>query len=595
MRSLRLSLVVYFLALLALALGAVSLVAYQTANGTLLDKKKTTAALIETQYQENCRKERARLDDALSTQARTLARLVQFQTPWSRLHMPERTPVLGLFNVAGLVGAPTAPGGGLTIPLWTAASVWMGPRPLSLELYRPLFITEIRFDEDMALKEGDGLAAADYFQIDSLWGSSYRSPGLRQAGVSFPIDRSVFAAEHVLELEYDDLTLRPNLLVRRVTLKAPAVRPFWFPSGRGRPRPAGDPGAAADRQPVRPALFIQCAGDLQRLEAKLATFRDRRDEELARLDVSTSASLANLRNSLLLINLITFGATMLGSCWLVWRGLSPLRRLSDAVSRVSEKDFRLPFHEPRLPGELRPIVERLAQTLEMLKRAFGREKQAAADISHELRTPLAALLTTTEVALRKPRSPQEYREVLEDCRASGQQMSRLVERLLTLARLDAGVDTMRPQPVDVAGLAEQCVALVRPLAEARGLSVRYQGAGPVQLTADPDKLREVLTNLLHNAIQYNRPDGRVEVLVGRHNGTLDLEVRDTGVGIAPEARKHIFERFYRADSSRTGDGMNAGLGLAIVKGYVDLMGGKITVESTEGEGSSFRVQLPVTS
>jgi heavy metal sensor kinase len=285
---------------------------------------------------------------------------------------------------------------------------------------------------------------------------------------------------------------------------------------------------------------------------------------------------------------------MLGSCWLVWRGLSPLRRLSDAVSRVSEKDFRLPFHEPRLPAELRPIVERLSQTLAMLKRAFAREKQAAADISHELRTPLAALLTTTEVALRKPRSPQEYRDVLEDCRASGQQMSRLVERLLTLARLDAGVDTMRPQPVDVAGLAEQCVALVRPLAEARGLSVCYQGTGPVQLSADPDKLREVLTNLLHNAIQYNRPSGRVEVSVGRHNGTLDLEVRDTGVGIAPEARKHIFERFYRADSSRTGDGMNAGLGLAIVKGYVDLMGGKITVESTEGEGSSFRVQLPVT-
>jgi heavy metal sensor kinase len=593
MRSIRLSLVVYFLALLALALGAVSLVAYQTANGTLLDKKKTTAELIEAQYQEDCRKERARLDDALNTQARTLARLVQFQTPWSRLHMPERTPVLGLFSVAGLVGAPTAPGPGLTLPVWAAASNWLGPRPLSLELYRPLFTTEVRFDEDMAFKEGDG-HTADYFQIDSLWGSTYRSPALRQAGLSFPLDRSVFAAEHVLELEYDDLALRPNLLVRRVTLKAPAVRPFGFPSGRGRSRPTGGDPAAAERQPVRPTLFIQCAADLQRLDAKLAAFRDQRDRELARLDDSTSASLASIRNSLLLINLITFGATLLGSCWLIYHGLWPLRRLSDAVSRVSEKDFRLPFDEPRLPAELRPIVERLTQTLAMLKRAFAREKQAAADISHELRTPLAALLTTTEVALRKPRSPEEYREVLEDCRASGQQMSRLVERLLTLARLDAGVDTMRPQPVDVAGLAEQCVALVRPLAEARGLSVSYRGGGPVPLTADPDKLREVLTNLLHNAIQYNRPDGRVEVRVGRHNGTLDLEVRDTGVGIAPEARKHIFERFYRADSARAGDGLNAGLGLAIVKGYVDLMGGKITVESTEGEGSSFHVQLPVT-
>src|SRR5262249_34955461 len=157
-----------------------------------------------------------------------------------------------------------------------------------------------------------------------------------------------------------------------------------------------------------------------------------------------------------------------------WLGLLPLRRLSYAVSRVSPKDFRLPFDEPHLPGELRPIVDHLNQTLEMLKRAFAREKQAAADISHELRTPLAALLTTIDVALRKPRSPEEYRELLEDCRASGQQMNQLVERLLALARLDAGVDLLRPQQVDVAMLADQCVSLVRPLAEARGLSLEVQ-------------------------------------------------------------------------------------------------------------------------
>src|SRR5205814_8332115 len=145
---------------------------------------------------------------------------------------------------------------------------------------------------------------------------------------------------------------------------------------------------------------------------------------------------------------------------------------SDAVSRVSEKDFRLQFDDPRLPRELQPIADRLAQTLELLRRAFTREKQAAADISHELRTPLAALLTTTEVALRKSRTPDEYRELLQDCHATGKQMNQLVERLLSLARLDAGVDTFRPQDVDVAELAEQCAALVRPLAEARELHLQ---------------------------------------------------------------------------------------------------------------------------
>ena len=151
---------------------------------------------------------------------------------------------------------------------------------------------------------------------------------------------------------------------------------------------------------------------------------------------------------------------------------------------------------------------------------------------------------------------------------------------------------MRPRDVDVANLAEQCATLVRPLAVARGLSLRVDRNGPVVLQTDPDKLREVLTNLLHNAIEYNRPDGRIELGLQRQNGNVLVEVRDTGIGIAAEAREHIFERFYRADPARQADGLHAGLGLAIVKGYVDLMGGRINVESTEGEGTTFRVELP---
>jgi signal transduction histidine kinase len=172
-------------------------------------------------------------------------------------------------------------------------------------------------------------------------------------------------------------------------------------------------------------------------------------------------------------------------------------------------------------------------------------------------------------------------------------MSRLVERLLALARLDAGVDTLRTQQVDVSGLAEQCAAVVRPLADARGVTLRVHRNGPTTMQADPNKLSEVVTNLLHNAIQYNRPSGSIDLTVERENGHVKLEVRDTGIGIGPEARTHIFERFYRADPSRHTDGQNAGLGLAIVKGYVDLMGGTISVESNEGVGSTFRVELPM--
>jgi signal transduction histidine kinase len=283
----------------------------------------------------------------------------------------------------------------------------------------------------------------------------------------------------------------------------------------------------------------------------------------------------------------------LGGWVLVGLGLAPLRRLSDAVSRVSERDFRLSVDAARLPRELRTIHDRLTQTLDLLRRAFAREKQAAADISHELRTPLAALLTTIDIALRKTRTPERYDELLRDCQRIGRQMSQLVERLLALARLDAGADAVRPQDVDAAALAEQCVALVRPLAQTRGLSLSMHSDGPVRVRTDPDKLREMVTSLLHNAIEYNRPDGRVDVTVARDNGRLRVDVSDTGVGIDPKAREHIFERFYRADDSRHADGLHAGLGLSIVKGYADLLGGTVAVDSTEGQGSRFRIELPI--
>jgi signal transduction histidine kinase len=153
---------------------------------------------------------------------------------------------------------------------------------------------------------------------------------------------------------------------------------------------------------------------------------------------------------------------------------------------------------------------------------------------------------------------------------------------------------LRLRAVDVANLAGQCAEMVRPLAEARGIKMNVRVSDLSTIETDPDKLREVLTNLLHNAVEYNRPDGSIDLAVARENGHLCLEVRDTGIGIAPDAREHIFERFFRADPSRHADTLHAGIGLAIVKGYVDLMGGTIGVESSSA-GSTFRVEFPVQS
>jgi two-component system, OmpR family, heavy metal sensor histidine kinase CusS len=620
MKSIRLSLMVYFLGLLAVALLVASLLVYRTAERTLAAKEKATAELIEAQHRELCREEEKRLDVALETQAKSLARLVQVQ--FDRFPAEQVQPNFLL----GMLSTSLSPSGYALAPAWIVeAAPALRPEPpprsegppspealiyFEVRRHLPFNTRQLKFDKMLLPGEGQ---VGDYFQIDSPPGKSYHS--LSMGDHSFPLNLSAFDPDQVFQSVFDNTALPPETPVRRVVLRASGVGTVFTPSGpRSRPRSSREPPPARPRAPRQsppskpavhrgPTIYIQCAAETHKRDAALAALAQRRDDDLAAVAAKTDESLRELRLWLWAIGAAVFAATGIGSFWLVRLGLSPLHRLSDAVSRVSVKDFRLPLDERPLPLELQPITQRLSSTLDLLKRAFAREKQASADISHELRTPLAALLTTTELGLRKPRSPEQYRELMNDCHTSAQQMNQIVERLLTLARLDAGVDRLRVQTIDAAALAQQCAAVVRPLAEASGLqltidrpcapSAAGNGDGACLVQIDSDKLREVVSNLLHNAIQYNQPGGSVGLRVARANGSLEVEVRDTGIGIAPEAREHIFERFYRADPSRGCDEPHAGLGLAIVKEYIDLMGGSIGVESVEGQGSTFRVRLPV--
>jgi signal transduction histidine kinase len=339
---------------------------------------------------------------------------------------------------------------------------------------------------------------------------------------------------------------------------------------------------------------VQSVRPYSELNARLATDQQERDEQLASVREETRNELAQLRSRLLLIGSGTFVALVLGGWLIVARGLSPLRKLSDAVSQVSEKDFRLPVVPAELGHELAPIHARLTQTLTLLQRAFAREKQAVADISHELRTPIASLLATIDVALRKPRTPEQYRTTLEECRLISKQLGQLVERIMTLASLDAGNDHFVVSRVEVSDLLGGCAAVIRPLATTHNISVSVQHDDELVLETDAGKLREVLMNLLHNAVEYNKPGGIIELIAKRDGSSAVFEVRDTGIGMSLEVREKIFERFYRADASRTSTGVHAGLGLAIVKEYVGRLRGSIDVESEVGVGTMFRVTLPLT-
>jgi heavy metal sensor kinase len=584
MKSIRLSLVLYFLVLLGLALLAVSWLVYRNTQETLRTKEANIEALLEQRLKADQEHKKEELDARMVRRAQTLASLAQSQYGFPRVALWNQRLMSSAFN----------PQAEFLITLWA----WDGVDGRVSNAVPPTTsaFLKIQFADDVVSPDSEG-HPTEYFQVYDEAGQPLQHSSSLE-GLQFTLDERVRKDLELFESRSDDLVLKPGVDVHRVTLKAPVARSlilYGLRSSFRRPPPDTQPRPRELRveEGRQRVIFIQCAIDRRKLDAELKALEEQLEQNRAKLKEESRAALSSLWWKLFRIGLITFAATVIGGFWLVRLGLAPLARLSDAVSQVSPKDFKLPFKDDRLPGELQPIVERLNQALDQLKRAFAREKQASADISHELRTPLTALLTTIDVALRKVRSSEEYRELLEDCRSSGQQMSLLVERLLALARLDAGVDVLRPRPVDAAVLADQCAALVKPLAEVRGLTLEVKREAPLPIKVDADKLREIVTNLLHNAVEYNRPQGHIALSMHRQNGHLEVEVRDTGIGMTAQAREHIFERFYRADPSRQADGLHAGLGLAIVKGYVDLMGGTIAVESAEGQGSTFRVQLPV--
>jgi heavy metal sensor kinase len=278
--------------------------------------------------------------------------------------------------------------------------------------------------------------------------------------------------------------------------------------------------------------------------------------------------------------------------WLISaRILRPLAAISATASAISATDLTGRIDAGRVDRELAELAGVLNAMFDRLEAAFERQARFTADASHELRTPLAILRSQAELALSRPRGAAEYREALDTClRASGR-MAALVDGLLTLARADAGKLDLRRQPVDLEGVVRESVTLFGPLAQGKGVAVAAR-LGPAEVTGDPLRLGQVVTNLLSNAVQYNHPGGEVLVELRSRNKEVLLIVKDTGCGIPREDWPHLFERFYRVDKARSRASGGNGLGLAICKSIVEAHGGRIGFETEPGRGSTFWVRLP---
>ncbi|MBS1807058.1 MAG: heavy metal sensor histidine kinase [Acidobacteria bacterium] len=310
--------------------------------------------------------------------------------------------------------------------------------------------------------------------------------------------------------------------------------------------------------------------------------------------------LQKARRQLIILLAIAGPAALLlgsyGGLLLANQALFPVDRLTRAAEEIEAGDLSKRVQVPPKMDELGRLAITFNRMISRLQAAFERQRQFTADASHELRTPLAVMRGDIEIALRRDRKPEEYRSVLTSNLEETIRLSRLVEDLLMLARGDAGQTLLQCEPVALDGLCAQVAEYLTPLAEDKGQQLLYVPpiASPLKVNGDAQRLKQMLLNLLDNAIKYTPANGTVRLTLTQDQRDAVLSISDTGRGIPEEDLPHIFERFFRhsrSTSDKTVQGF--GLGLSIVKWIVDSHGGKIIAESKVDKGTKFTVRLPL--
>ncbi|HYB42575.1 MAG TPA: HAMP domain-containing sensor histidine kinase [Candidatus Methylomirabilis sp.] len=274
-----------------------------------------------------------------------------------------------------------------------------------------------------------------------------------------------------------------------------------------------------------------------------------------------------------------------------------LRPIDEIVRRArvmgaSALADRLPH--PGSQDEIARLVETLNEMLGRIEQVFEAQRRFTADASHELRSPLSRLRAELEVTLRRPRERPEYEEALRSCLSEVERLSRLVEELLTLARLDAG--EVRETPAEAVALRPilgEAVARLASEADRRSITLLLDAPTDLAVRATPGATALVVANVLDNAVKFSPPGGQVRVEVTPENGTAVVAVSDSGPGIAEEDMPRLFERFYRGSAARGTDVPGVGLGLAICRLLVEAQGGAIAVARAPGGGATVRIRLPL--
>ena len=270
------------------------------------------------------------------------------------------------------------------------------------------------------------------------------------------------------------------------------------------------------------------------------------------------------------------------------RGLRPLGEMTSALKRVGPQQLHQQVGPSGWPRELQPLAVAFDNMLHRLEDSFFRLSQFSADIAHELRTPIGNIRGEAEVALTRSRSPEEYREVIESTIAESQHLGHIVDNLLFLARTEAAEGHLQRSSFNGRTAIEKIAAYHELIAEEQKLTIRCHGEGT--FVADEMLFSRAVNNLVENAVHHTPAGGSIEISIATRDPHSEVSVKDTGAGIATEHLPRVFDRFYRADSARTSEGV--GLGLALVKSIMDLHGGSAQIASPPGQGTTVTLSFP---
>jgi heavy metal sensor kinase len=303
--------------------------------------------------------------------------------------------------------------------------------------------------------------------------------------------------------------------------------------------------------------------------------------------------LAHLFLQLVLGLPLAVGIITVGGYWLLQRALRPVERITCAAEQITQLNLsdRLPVTQSG--DELERLSVSLNRMIARLDDAFQNSKRFVADASHDLRTPLTILRGELESMVEDPLLDEELRGRLAGLLEEAIHLSKIVEQLFTLTQLDSGETCKDWKRFDLSELARTTADQMSLLAEDKRISLSCDADEPLFVAGDRSRIKQVIVNLLDNAIKYTGPQGKVQVLVRHANGRAVLEVDDNGIGIPPEALPHVFERFYRVDKARSVDAESAGLGLSIVKAICTAHGAQVEATSVPGVGSRFLVKMPL--